>query len=116
MDRQAVMEQDYSAIIKRILAEYYQIKPANDEIEQEVIFDDARKHYQLLQIGWLEGKKRAFWPVIHVDIKDDKIWIQHDGTEDGITCELVAAGIPKGKIVLGFHPPSIRKYTEYAVE
>ena len=116
MGRQHVVEQDYPSVIKQILEEYSQIKPANGEIEQEVICDDTGKHYQLLQIGWIEGKKRFFRPVIHIDIKGDKIWIQHDGIEDGVTRELLVAGVPKDKIVLGFHAPSMRKYTEYAVE
>ncbi|MBC8233251.1 XisI protein [bacterium] len=103
-------------MIKQILTEYSQINPANGEIDREVIFDDTGKHYQLLQMGWIEGKKRIFRPVIHIDIKNDKIWIQHDGIEDGITRELLAAGIPKNKIVLGFHSPNMRKYTEYAAE
>lgn len=29
--------------------------------------------------------------------------------------DLVAAGIPKNRIVLGFHPAQVRKHTEYAV-
>ena len=116
MDRQRVVGRDYPSIIKQILTEYSQIKPANGEIEQEVICDDTGKHYQLLQIGWVEGRKRVFRPVIHIDIKEDKIWLQHDGIEDGVTRELLAAGIPKDKIVLGFHSPSMRKYTEYAAE
>ena len=33
---------------------------------------------------------------------DNKIWIQHDGTEIGIAKELVALGISKQDIVLGF--------------
>jgi XisI protein len=45
----------------------------------------------------------------------DKIWIHRDGLEDGIANELVKAGIPKTQIVLGFHPPNIRPYTEFAV-
>ncbi|NER33043.1 MAG: XisI protein [Oscillatoria sp. SIO1A7] len=44
----------------------------------------------------------------------DKIWIQRDGTEDGMATELAAAGIPKEQIVLAFHPPELRQYTEYA--
>lgn len=38
---------------------------------------------------------------------DVKTWIQRDGTEYGITNELVAAGIPKDKIVLAFHPEDV---------
>ncbi len=53
--------------------------------------------------------------VIHVDIRDGKIWIQHDGTEEGIANDLMAAGVPQSDIVLGFHPPSERAYTPFAV-
>ncbi|MFE1748097.1 element excision factor XisI family protein, partial [Coleofasciculus sp. H7-2] len=37
------------------------------------------------------------------------------GIEDGITGELVAAGVPKGHIVLAFHPPQVREHTGYAI-
>jgi hypothetical protein len=53
--------------------------------------------------------------LLHIDIIDSKLWIQHDGTEEGIAGELVAAGIPKEHIVLGFKPPEQRKHTEFAV-
>ena len=53
--------------------------------------------------------------MVHLDIIDGKIWIQRDGTEDGIATDLEAAGIPKSDIVLAFHPQRLRKYTEYAV-
>ncbi|MFM7904363.1 MAG: element excision factor XisI family protein, partial [Microcystis sp.] len=49
------------------------------------------------------------------DIIDQKIWIQHDGTEDGIADELVAAGIPQNQIILAFKSPEIRPYTGFAV-
>ena len=51
----------------------------------------------------------------HVEICDSKIWIHFDGIEDGITDELLSAGISKDKIVLAFHPPQIREHTGYAV-
>ena len=47
-------------------------------------------------------------------IRNGKIWIQHDGTQEGVAEELVTAGIPRQQIVLGFHPPKLRKHTEYA--
>ncbi len=46
---------------------------------------------------------------------DGKVWIQTDGTEDGVTDELMQAGIAKEDIVLGFHEPEIRKYTGFSV-
>ena len=53
--------------------------------------------------------------MLHLDIRDGKIWIQHDGTYDGIANALVEAGIPRDRIVLAFKPPDIRQYTGFAV-
>src|SRR4029453_2993371 len=53
--------------------------------------------------------------VLQVDIKDGKFWIQYDGTETGLACALVQAGVPKEDIVLAFHAPHKRQYTGYAV-
>lgn len=50
-----------------------------------------------------------------INVINDKIWILRDGTEEGIATDLEQAGVPKQQIVLGFHPPAIRPYTEYAV-
>jgi hypothetical protein len=53
--------------------------------------------------------------VIHVDIIGDKIWIQYDGTEDGIATDLVENGVLPETIVLGFRPPEVRSYTGFAI-
>jgi len=49
-----------------------------------------------------------------VDIVNGKLWIRCDNTEDGIATELVAAGVPKGDIVLGFKSEEMRRHTEFA--
>jgi hypothetical protein len=53
--------------------------------------------------------------VLHLDIRNGKVWIQYDGTDEGIANELVAAGISPDQIVLGFKPPEIRPFTDFAV-
>jgi hypothetical protein len=53
--------------------------------------------------------------LIHVDIIDGKIWIQRDGTEEGIATELTKAGIPRERIVLGFRSERLRQDTEFAI-
>ena len=53
--------------------------------------------------------------VLHLDIKNAKIWIQHNGTEIDIADELVKLGVPKEDIVLAFHEPLMRQYTGFAV-
>ncbi len=105
---------NYREIVKNILLEYSNYKSAYGEIDTEVSFDLERDRYQLLSIGW-ESQKRVYGCVIHIDIKDDKIWIQQDGTEVGVANELLAMGIPKQNIVLAYKSPSVRKYTEFAV-
>lgn len=52
--------------------------------------------------------------MLHIDIRDGKVWIQHDGTEEGVAEELAKAGILRDRIVLAFKPPEIRPYTEFA--
>jgi hypothetical protein len=53
--------------------------------------------------------------LLHLDIKNGKIWIQYDGTEDGIAYELLKLGVPYQDIVLGFQPARVRSDTEFAV-
>jgi hypothetical protein len=53
--------------------------------------------------------------VIHLDIIDGKVWLQYDGTTRPVADELMAAGIPREDIVLGFHPADVRPLTKFAV-
>lgn len=50
-----------------------------------------------------------------LDIKNEKIWLQWNGTEDDIAEILVENGVPKEDIVLGFQSPFMRQFTDYAV-
>lgn len=108
MDRR----EEYKEIIKQLILDYAKIKPAYGDIDREVIFDEERGHYELLSIGW-EGKKRIHSAVFHIDIKDGKVWLQHNATDLEVAEELVEAGIPREQIVLGFVLPQSRKLTKY---
>ncbi|MHB2016201.1 MAG: element excision factor XisI family protein [Candidatus Xenobia bacterium] len=105
---------DYRETVKRILLEYAAFKPSYGEVEVEAVFDEERGHYEVCYAGW-EESRRIHGPILHVDIRGDKVWIQHDGTETGIADELVAGGIPQEHIVLAFHHPRKRKYTGFAI-
>jgi aspartyl-tRNA synthetase len=67
-----------------------------------------------VHVGW-HNNERAYGTVIHVDIRDGKIWIQRDLTEEGVASELVELGVPKTDIVLGFKSPFVREFTGFAV-
>jgi hypothetical protein len=104
----------YRQIIQEFIQQYAQYKPAHGDVQIEVIFDTTNDHYELMYAGW-HGPYRIHGSVLHIDIRQEKIWIQYDGTEDGIAEELVKAGIPRDRIVLAFKPPEIRPYTDFAV-
>jgi hypothetical protein len=104
----------YRKIIRELIQRYAQYRSARGEVQIEVVFDESNDHYELIYAGW-NGPYRIHGSVLHIDIRQGKIWIQHDGTEDGIAEELVKAGIPREGIVLAFKPPEIRPYTGFAV-
>lgn len=103
----------YRNYIENLLQEYGNYKPSYGDVEMQLIFDRERDRYQLMSVGWNKNR-RIHGIVLHVDIKDGKIWIHHDGTEAGIAKELLALGVPNQDIVLAFHAPARRKYTEFA--
>jgi XisI protein len=104
----------YRDIIEKVLTEYASIPSAYGEVETEVAFDRKNDRYLMVCVGW-EERKRVHDCIVHIDIIDGKIWIQYDGIEHGIALDFTEAGIPKEQIVLAFHPPDVRKYTEYAI-
>jgi hypothetical protein len=106
--------ENYRKIVEKIINEYAAIPFAYGEIESRTMFDREKDAYMLYSVGW-DNRGRVHGIVIHIDIINDKIYIQHDGTEDGIATELEQAGVPKSDIVLAWHEPKLRKYTEYAV-
>jgi len=104
----------YSQLIKDILKEYSDYNPANNDLEIQAVFDEPRGHYQVVTFGW-EDNKYVHYCLIHIDLKQEKIWIQWNMTEKDIAEELVKLGVDKQDIVIGFHPPLMRKLTDYAV-
>lgn len=104
----------YRHIIRELIQRYAQYHPACGDVQIEVIFDESNDHYELMYAGW-NGPYRIHGSILHLDIRQGKVWIQYDGTEDGIAEELVTAGIPRESIVLAFKPPDIRAHTDFAV-
>ena len=104
---------EYRRIVRDLIQHYAQFKPSHGDVQVEVIFDESNDHYELMYAGW-SGKYRIHGPVLHIDIRNGKVWIQHDGIEDGVAEELVKAGIPREHIVLAFKHPEMRPHTDYA--
>ncbi|MDX2229689.1 MAG: XisI protein [Leptolyngbyaceae cyanobacterium bins.349] len=103
----------YRQLVQRLLTEHASLV-WDDRIKAETIFDREQDRYMLVYVGW-RGSERVYGTVLHVDLIDNKIWVQQDGTEVGIANKLVDHGVPKQDIVLGFDPPKMRHYTDFAV-
>ena len=103
----------YRQVIQTFLKDYVSVPVANGEIESYTVFDVADDHYQVMSVGW-RGHCRVFGCVLHLDINDEKVWLQHISTEVRVGHELMAMGVAREDIVLGFQPPALRQYTEFA--
>ncbi len=100
-------------LIYPILSEYAALPYRYQNRQHKLIVSDDHLDYLLMTIGW-EDDVKVHGCLVHLEIIDEKIWIHRDGLEDGIANDLVAAGIPKSDIVLAFHPPEVRQYTDFA--
>jgi hypothetical protein len=106
---------DYRSIIKEVLTRYYELDLEQPgDVEPVLAFDEIRDHYFWVQVGWNQTG-RTCGSTVYIRIKDGKVWVEEDLTEDGVTNDLVAAGIPKQVIVLGFQHPKERALTDFAV-
>jgi XisI protein len=103
----------YRDIVEQALTRHVFNSERYPHLRDRPVFDRHSDNYLVLREGW-EESKRVHTTVVHVEILNGKLWIQGDWTEHGIASDLEEAGVPKTDIVLGFQPPQIRPYTEYA--
>ena len=110
----------YRGIIKKILSEYYEVTVkgsiAIDELQTEhhLAFDEERDQYLWFRSSW-DGKQRIRHFIIYLQIQNGKIWVEEDSTDLCVVDDLLASGISKSDIVLGFQHPSKRAFTEFAI-
>ncbi|MEM7536922.1 MAG: XisI protein [Chloroflexota bacterium] len=104
----------YRELAKHVIQDHARHQISYGDIENQAIFDLENDHYQLVHAGW-HNKLRTYGCLIHINIRDNKFWIQYDGTEVGVANELVELGVPKTDIVLAYHSPFARKRGEFAV-
>ena len=131
---------DLIQAIVKILQDYFEFLGNDSESELQLIIDENKDHYLLMEIGWHKNQ-RIYGSFIHIDIINKKIWalldfpwlttissvvatsmpklsyksghhhgnygrakiwIQQDGTEEGVANELVKQGISPQQIVIAF--------------
>lgn len=100
----------YRNTIQKTIEDYY----ARSQADDYLIFDSQRDRYLWIRSGW-EGKKRIQYVILFLRLEAGKVWVETDSTNFGIVDDLLAAGIPQADIVLAFHHPQKRPFTEFAV-
>ena len=105
----------YSEIVRLAFccSRYYVYGNKGPDLETVFLADDEQGRYLLIDTGW-QGKKRIQKIILYVSVKNDKIRIEEDWTEEGITNDLLYAGVPQSDIVLAFQHPSMRLNTQFA--
>lgn len=104
----------YKSLVRQTICDYAAQIPELEGVDQKIIFHEELSYYALLHNGWLRGH-RVYGNILHLEVKDGKIYIQHDGTEDGITDFFLDNGVPTHDIVIQRHPPEYRHLTEFAI-
>ena len=103
----------YRQLVKQVLTEQLETTKAVKPLDYQLVFDEVRNHYHLVQVGWI-GDRRYCGSLIHIDLIGEQIWIQFDGTAHGVANDLVALGVPEAAIVLAYYEPAHRAFTEFA--
>ncbi|MDM8529621.1 XisI protein [Anaerolineales bacterium HSG25] len=107
----------YRQLIKQLLLDHESLINRSrwqPNLETHALCDETRDRYMIFETGWW-GPKRVHSTTIYVRLYKNKVYIEEDWTEDGITPVLMNAGIPREDIVLAFHPPEMRQHTEFAI-
>jgi hypothetical protein len=104
----------YRAIIDQVIQDYARHSPSHGEVETVAICDPRQDHYLVVHLGW-SNQYRHDQPVLHLRLHCGKVWIERDGSPDGIINALLDAGIPATDIVQGYIHPNERRHTEFAV-
>ncbi len=103
----------YREVIEKLLTNIAQLSPPSASIEYKTLFDRAADSYAVIALGW-DRARRVHHFLVHLELINSEVWVQEDNTDLAIAEELERAGVPKSDIVLGFHPPDVRPYTDYA--
>lgn len=94
-------QKNYSQAIKAVIARYAKFRPSHGSIRLDTVFDDEQGHYALMQAGWDRGR-RVRGNLIYIVLEDNKVVVEYDGIEHGISDDLLEQGVSEADIVLAF--------------
>ena len=105
---------EFRGVIRSVLTQLTVDPIANGDMKCVTVFDRESDRYLVMVVGWDHEGRLVNGSIAHVDIIDGNLWVQYDATEYGVAQELIDAGVPEDRIVLGFLPPDMRTQPEGA--
>jgi hypothetical protein len=101
----------YRKIITKVLTDYASIPYYYGELKAELIISKDENRYLIITSGW-ENKTRVHACIIHIDIIDDKIWIQSisENLREKARCQ----GVFKEKMRVVFLPFGKRSNNQFS--
>lgn len=105
----------YRQMIKQVLDEFVgYVSGSPSEVETFVVSDDTQNTYTVFDLGW-EGERRICGMPVLIRLVNGKAWIEADNTDYNFVERLLEVGLTREDVVLAFHHPRLRPYTEFAV-
>lgn len=101
----------FRTIIQRVLVSIADDRSSNQDVSTEILLDREHDNYMVLQLGW-RGSKRIQDVIALIRIREGKILIEEDWTEEGIISFLEQAGVQEAQILLAFNPPFLTEMME----
>ena len=106
---------DYGKLLREILSQKINLVKPTSKLAEILVADDENGVFAWQAFGWVNGERQSYQRFF-ARLSGNKIYIEEDWTEEGIATLLMEKGVPAQDIVLEFHPPEMRQYTEFALK
>lgn len=107
-----IPEIELKKVVRQLIEFYASLKVTYGDENNQIIIDDNQNVYELKIIeGFFQPELVT---LIQIEIRNQLIWINHDGTDEFLAYRLEKMGVPKNQIVLGFLQLSDRMLSDYA--
>lgn len=104
----------YRQVLKEIIHQHSRYSPSQKKCETLAIIDEDSDNYLLIDVGWHDSKRTHF-VILHLRIIEQKIYVEWDGLESGVTRILLEKGVLKDDIILGFIRPEKRDLIDFSL-
>lgn len=101
---QVISTETYRRLVCEVVEQHARLAAGTPQPETIAVCDTAHDNYLLVDVGW-EKDERSHYVVVHLRLREGKVWIEKDGIEYGIAYDLLDAGIPAEDIIMAAYSP-----------